>query len=152
MKRERFLTFLRDNILSMFTGSEIIGEEESTNRDACVAQGSGGTLLVKFDRKDEQRFIIKRVQPFKSFEVSLVKSILEEMKGIFKANLSNEFIKGLEGQVIQKAICKALSSRASETLNNLLNLVSFWNAPTPILDTTLPSMYSGIVIYLLLPV
>ncbi|MBR2908877.1 MAG: hypothetical protein IKC11_00840 [Clostridia bacterium] len=130
MKRERFITFLEDNVLSMFTGSEIIGEEESGPRDACVAHGSGGTLLVKFSRSDTTRFVIKRVQPFKSFEVQLVRSILEEMKGIFKANLSNEFIKGLEAQVTQNAICKALTKSASATLNNILNLVSSWGMRT----------------------
>ena len=102
MKRERFITFIRDNILSMFTGSEIVGEEESTPRDACVAQGTGGTLLVKFNRNDTSRFIIKRVQPFKSFEVSLVKSILEEMKDIFKANL----LKGLKAKLLKKPYVK----------------------------------------------
>ncbi len=130
MKRERFITFLQDNILSLFTGSEIVGEEESGPRDACVAQGAGGTILVKFNRADEKRFVIKRVQPFKSFEVSLVKSILEEMKDIFKAKLSNEFIKGLESQVTQKAICKALTKSASSTLNDLLNTVSSWGLRT----------------------
>ena len=130
MKRERFITFLQDNILSLFTGSEIAGEEESGPRDACVAQGTGGTILVKFNRSDESRFIIKRVQPFKSFEVSLVKSILAEMKDIFKAKLSNDFIKGLESQVTQKAICKALTNRSGDTLNDLLNMVSSWGLRT----------------------
>ena len=130
MKKERFITFLEDNVLSMFTGSEIIGEEESGLRDACVALGSGGTLLVKFSRNDTSRFIIKRVQPFKAFEVQLVRSILEEMKNIFRANLSNEFIKGLEAQVTQNAICKALTKSASATLNNILNLVSSWGLRT----------------------
>ena len=72
MKRERFTTFLEDNILSMFTGSEIVGEEESGPRDACVAQGNAGSLLVKFDRNDDYRFIIRRVQPFKAFEISVI--------------------------------------------------------------------------------
>jgi len=130
MKRERFIQFLQDNILSMFTGSDIVGEEESGPRDACVAQGSGGTLLVKFNRSDESRFIIKRVQPFKSFEVSLVKSIIEEMRSIFKAKVADEFIKGLESQVTQKAICRALTKNASSTLNNLLNYVSSWGLRT----------------------
>ena len=130
MKRERFITFLEDNILSMFTGSEIVGEEVSGPRDACVAHGSGGTILVKFSRSDTTRFVIKRVQPFKTFEVQLVRSILEEMKDIFKANLSSEFIKGLEAQVTQNAICKALTKRGSATLNNILNLVSSWGLRT----------------------
>lgn len=65
MKKERFLTFIEDNILSMFTGSEIIGEEESTPRDACVAQGAGGALLVKFKRSDTYRFVINEFNHLK---------------------------------------------------------------------------------------
>lgn len=130
MQRERFITFLEDNILSLFTGSEIIGEEESTTRDACVAQGASGTLLVKFKRSDPVRFVIKRVQPFKSFEVSLVKSIVEEMRVIFKANLNEEFIRGLESQVTQRAICRALTKNAYTTLDSLLTTVSNWGLRT----------------------
>ena len=52
------------------------------------------------------------------------------MKIIFKANLSNEFIKGLEAQVTQNAICKALTKSASTTLNNILNNVASWGLRT----------------------
>ncbi len=130
MKRERFISFLENTILSMFTGSEIVGEEESSNRDACVAQGNGGTLLVKFNRQDASRFIIKRVQPFKSFEISLVRSIIDEMSTLFKANLSEDFITGIESQVTQKAICSALTKNAHSTLNSLLTMVSSWGLRT----------------------
>ncbi len=130
MKRERFLTFLHDHILSMFAGSEIAGEEESGPRDACVAQGTGGTLLVKFSRNDATRFVIKRVQPFKTFELSLVRSIIEESNIIFKTDLGEDFLQGLEGQVTQRAICKALSKSAGETLNTLLTVVSQWGLRT----------------------
>lgn len=130
MKRERFLTFLQDHILSMFTGSEIVGEEDSSPRDACVAQGNGGTLLVKFNRNDTTRFVIKRVQPFKAFEVSLVRSIIEEFSKIFNANLNEDLINGLESRVTQRAICNALSKSASTTLDTLLTLVSNWGLRT----------------------
>lgn len=130
MKRERFIQFLQDNILSLFTGSEIVGEEESGPRDACVAQGAGGTMLVKFNREDEIRFIIKRVQPFKTFEISLVRSILEEMKVVFKASLASDLVKALEVQIIQKAICKALSKSASATLDSILTLITSWGLRT----------------------
>lgn len=130
MKRERFTTFLEDNILSMFTGSEIIGEEESGPRDACVAQGSGGSLLVKFTNTDDYRFIIKRVQPFKSFEVSLVKSIIEEMKAIYSANLDERLVRSLESQITQRAICKALTKNAQKTLDEVLNMVVSWGQRT----------------------
>lgn len=130
MKRERFTTFLEDNILSMFTGSEIVGEEESGPRDACVAQGSAGSLLVKFDRSDDYRFVIRRVQPFKSFEISLVKSIIDEMHHIFKANLDKEYMHGIESQVAQHSICKALTTKARDTLDHLLTAVTQWSLRT----------------------
>ena len=66
MNKQDFLEFLENNVLSLFTGSEIVGEEPSSSRDACVAQGSGGTVLVKFRKADEYRYIVKRVQPFKN--------------------------------------------------------------------------------------
>ena len=130
MKKERFLNFVQDNILSMFTGSEIVGEEESSSRDACVAQGAGGALLIKFDRNDTYRFVIKRVQPFKNFELSLVKSIIEEVGVIYNNKVSDDFIKGLEGLVIEKAICKALSSSSSTTLATLISSINQWGLRT----------------------
>jgi len=130
MKKERFLSFIEDNILSMFTGSEIIGEEESSPRDATVAQGTGGALLVKFKRSDTYRFVIKRVQPFKNFEISLVKSIIEEIGNIYTTKVSEDFIKGLEGLVIEKAICKALTNSASGTLATLITTINHWGLRT----------------------
>ena len=114
----------------MFTGSEIVGEEESGPRDACVAQGVGGALLVKFDKEDDYRFVIKRVQPFKNFEISLVKSIIDEMQSIYRAGLETAYIHGLESSVIQRAICKALSPSAHRTLEKVLALVSNWGLRT----------------------
>ncbi|MBQ9790598.1 MAG: hypothetical protein IJW24_03285 [Clostridia bacterium] len=130
MKKERFLSFVKDNILSMFTGSDIIGEEESSPRDACVAQGTGGSLLVKFNRNDSYRFVIKRVQPFKTFEISLVKSIIEEVSTIYNNKVSDDFIKGLEGLIIEKAICKALTKSASSTLSTLITSINQWGLRT----------------------
>lgn len=130
MKRERFINFLQDNILSLFTGSEIAGEEESGPRDTCVAMGNNGTLLVKFNRTDSTRFIIKRVQPFKAFEISLVRSIMQEVSALFKANISSELIAGLENQVTQRAICRALTKNAYETLDTMLTMVSNWGLRT----------------------
>ena len=67
MKKERFLNFVKDNILSMFTGSEIIGEEESSSRDACVAQGTSGSLLILFSRVSNLRYnIIRRNKNYKN--------------------------------------------------------------------------------------
>ena len=67
MNKSRFLEFVNNYILKMFTGSEIIGEETSSNRDNCVAQGDSGAIKIKFSRSDPYRIIVKRAQPFKNF-------------------------------------------------------------------------------------
>lgn len=125
MKKELFLNFVQDNILSLFTGSEIAGEEESSSRDACVAQGSAGTILVKFKHSDNYRLIIKRVQPFKVFEVSLVRSIIEEIKKVYNPDVPFEFIKNIENFVVEKAICRALTEHYT-TLQTLISEISDW--------------------------
>lgn len=114
----------------MFTGSELAGDEESTPRDATVALGAGGTIMVKFSKADTYRLIIKRVQPFKSFEVSLVRSIIEEMGAIYATKLNMGYIKDMEAHVIQKAICNALSSNAGKTLHELLGQMESWSQRT----------------------
>ena len=65
MNKTRFLEFVNDYILKMFTGSSIIDEEPSSPRDNIVAQADGGAVKVKFSREDNYRVIIKRAQPFK---------------------------------------------------------------------------------------
>lgn len=39
MEKVEFEEFLKTNVLSIFTGSVIVGEEPSTTRDALVALG-----------------------------------------------------------------------------------------------------------------
>lgn len=117
-------------MLSIFTGSEIVGSEDSTPRDAVVALGSGGTVMVKFKKADNYRLVIKRVQPFKSFEISLIRSIIEEMSAIYHSTLGANYFKDLENLVIQKAVCKALSSTANKTINEILNQMESWSQRT----------------------
>ncbi|MBO4569996.1 MAG: hypothetical protein J5689_02125 [Clostridia bacterium] len=130
MKREDFTKFIEDHVLSIFTGSEIIGFDESNSRDAIVALGVNGTMLVKFNRLDNYRIIIKRVQPFKSFEINLVKTIIEEMSDLYSSNLGPEYIKDMEAYLIEKAICIALSNSASKTLHDILRLLEAWGQRT----------------------
>lgn len=126
MKREQFTTFIEDHVLSLFTGSEIVGDEESSPRDALVALGTGGVILVKFSKADTYRLIIKRVQPFKSFEVSLVRSIVEELGAIYASSVGANYIKDMEPHVISKAVCNALSAGAGKTLHELVALLESW--------------------------
>ena len=99
MDKIQFADFIKTNILSIFTGSEIVGEEPSTPRDALVAQGSGGMLLVKFNKQDDYRYQVKRIQPFKNYEVSLVKSIVTELGTLRDQNIEESYSNYPPGKV-----------------------------------------------------
>lgn len=130
MNKSRFIEFVNDYILKMFTGSEIIGEEVSSPRDNCVAQGESGGIKIKFTREDNYRLLIKRAQPFKNFEIHLVKFIMEEMGKVLKLGLSDEYKVGLEDLIIEKAICKSLTNSSSKTISLLLSELGYWGQRT----------------------
>ena len=130
MKKTQFLNFLQNDILPLFTGSEIIGEEPSSSRDNCVAQGDAGSIKIKFSRNDTYRIIVKRAQPFKNFEVHLIKSIIDEMNKIYSIKAVEEYKLGIENMIIEKAICKSLTNTASKTLGLLLNEMTYWSQRT----------------------
>ena len=109
MDKQGFITFLEENILSIFTGSYIEGEIPSSPRDSLVAQGKGGRILVKVNKEDDYRIAIKKIQPFKAFEVSLVKSIISELIEIKSDNISDAYFSVLQKHIIEKAICKSVS-------------------------------------------
>lgn len=129
MDKQEFLTFVEDNILSLFTGSEVVGEEDSSPRDACVAQGVNGSILIKFKKTDDFRFIVKRAQPFKTFEISIIKSIIDEISKIYSSRLAKEYRSTLEHIIIERAICKSLTVYHS-TLQLILNGITNWGQRT----------------------
>ena len=129
MNKQDFLEFLEGNVLSLFTGSEVVGEEPSSVRDACVAQGVGGSVLVKFKKSDEYRFIIKRVQPFKKFEIAIIKTIIAEMGKIYVTKIAQEYRRQIEHMIMERAICKAITVNHS-TLQTLLTELSSWSQRT----------------------
>ena len=130
MDKIKFAEFIKSNILSMFTGSELVGEEPSTVRDALVAQGAGGSLLVKFNRNDEYRYQIKRIQPFKRYEVALVKSIITELGQIRDQNIDETYFKTLQNFVIERAICKSVNESSYETLLEIVASLNKWSSRT----------------------
>lgn len=130
MLKPRFLEFVHDYILKMFTGSDIIGEEPSSPRDNIVAQGDSGAVKIKFSREDNFRIIIKRAQPFKNFEMHLIKSVIEEMHKINELNVTEDYKKGLKDLIIEKAICRSLTNSSSKTLSALLNEMGYWSQRT----------------------
>ena len=130
MNKTRFLEFIHDYILKMFTGSEIIGEEESSTRDNIVAQSDSGGVKVKFSREDNYRVIIKRAQPFKMFEMQLIRSIIDEMHKVNNLSITEDYKSGLKNLIIEKAICRCLTNSSSKTLSLMLNELTHWGQRT----------------------
>ncbi|MBO7527857.1 MAG: hypothetical protein J6T74_08230 [Clostridia bacterium] len=129
MEKEKFLEYVRAMIIPMFTGSVIVGEVESNARDSEVALGPGGTVLIKPTKGDEYRLILKRNLAFKTNEVSLIRSIIEETDRVSNLGLEeNSYLTRLNMTALEKAICESISEGASETLlNTIMILDSFAN-------------------------
>ena len=131
MDKNQFIEFLKSIVLSIFTGSEIVGEEESSPRDALVAMGTAGSLLVKFQKTDETRLVIKRSQPFKNFEVNLVRSIVSELLEIYNNDFGKEGYRPvLQQHIIEEAICKSVSESSYETILSIVREITKWGNRT----------------------
>ena len=130
MDKQGFITFLEENILSIFTGSYIEGEIPSSPRDSLVAQGKGGRILVKVNKEDDYRIAIKKIQPFKAFEVSLVKSIISELIEIKSDNISDAYFSVLQKHIIEKAICKSVSETSYKTMLKIVSFMNKWGSRT----------------------
>jgi len=76
MEKERFYKVINKLVLPLFTGSYLVGEEESSSRDSEVAYGKQNTLLVKANKNDDYRLIIKRGRAFQPVEANLLRIIL----------------------------------------------------------------------------
>ena len=129
MDKQEFLDFVEKNILSLFTGSEIIGEEESSPRDACVALGSNGTILLKFNKPDNYRLVVKRIQPFKPFEISIIRSMIEEMSKIYTNKLARDYRKQIEHIILERPICRSITTNF-DALQNILSALEHWGMRT----------------------
>ncbi len=123
MDKSEFYKVVNKLILPLFTGSFIEGEEESSSRDSEVAFGSRSSLLIKPSKTDEYRLILKRGQPFQTFEVNLLKSILNEINQISQLNLDDEsYISVLQKNAIEKSICLSISD--NDTANVMFGVIS----------------------------
>ncbi len=129
MNKQKFTEFVQTNILSLFTGSEIVSEEPSSPRDACVAQGTGGSVLVKYKKNDDYRLVIKRTIPFKKFEISIIKTIISEVGKFNSTKLTPEYLQTIERTITERAICISLTPHY-RTLLSLLQSINSWGQRT----------------------
>lgn len=130
MEKSAFINLLNTLITPLFTGCEIVGEEESSSRDSEVAI-SNGLLLCKMDKSDEYRIQLKRVLSFKNSDAVLVRAILSEISTINQYNISEAgHIKNLQMYSLEKAICKSVCENAYATLHGLINELNLWSSRT----------------------
>ena len=121
MTKEVFIKDVQELVLPLFTGSHIAGEDVSSNRDNEVAQGPGGTMLVKPHKDDEYRLIIKRSQPFKNADIELMRAIVFELDQINDYGIDDKtYTNRLNALAMEKAICKSLTEVSSDTLLNII--------------------------------
>lgn len=127
MNKEQFVYLTKKVILPLFTGAQIVGEEVSSSRDFEVAQGLNGSMLLKPNKQDEYRLIIKRNQPFKNKDIMLVKCIMNELLTISEYDLSDQvYTNKLQSVAIEKAICKSISESSSQVLLELIEELTKW--------------------------
>lgn len=133
MEKETFINYVESIILPLFTGSSIAGEEESSSRDSEVALGTGGTVLIKPNKNDEYRIILKRNLSFRANEVALLKSIISELNNVSNLGLllpDLSYQRRLNMTAIEKAICESITETASETLLNIVTMLDSYSSRT----------------------
>jgi len=124
MEKVEFYKIVDKLILPLFTGSFIDGEEESSTRDSEVAFGKKNSLLIKPSKTDEYRLVLKRGQPFQTFEVNLLKAILAELNNISQLEFADDsYISVLQENAIEKSICKSICDN-EETVTSMFGIIN----------------------------
>lgn len=132
LQKEEFYGIVEKLILPLFTGSFVGGEEISSARDNEVAYGKNNSLLIKPSKACEYRIILRRGQPFKTFELNLLKSIISAINDISELEITDEnYVKTLQGYAIEKAICSSITDDVtSQTLMGVVSELARWGNRT----------------------
>lgn len=132
MEKQEFYRIVNKLILPLFTGSCIDGEEESTSRDSEVAYGKKNSLLIKPSKVDEYRLILKRGQPFQTFEINLLKSIFAELNKITQIEWEDDsYVQVLQENAIEKSICESICEYGSaNVMFGIINELEKWAVRT----------------------
>ena len=131
MQKEKFYVVLTKLILPLFTGSILVGEEESSTRESEVALGKQNSLLIKPNKSADYRFVIKRGRAYQTFELSLLKNIIKELSEIDEtAILDPTYELTLQEKAIEKAVCDSVASSASSVMLGLVTALTRWSNRT----------------------
>lgn len=132
MDKESFNRIVEKLILPLFTGSYIDGEEVSSSRDSEVAYGKQNSLLIKPNKSADYRLVLKRGQPFQILELNLLKSVISELNTIAELGIVDEnYLRSLQDQAIEKAICLSLSDAdTAMTMQGIIAELNKWASRT----------------------
>lgn len=131
MEKEKFYFIVNRLILPLFTGSYLLGEEESSAREAEVALGKQNSLLIKPNKTADYRLILKRGRAFQPFEINLLKNILKEINDITEVPLLDPtYEMTLLDKAIEKAVCDSVALSASSTMLGLVTALNQWSERT----------------------
>lgn len=131
LDKDKFYVVLTKLILPLFTGSVLMGEEESNARESEIAIGKQNSLLIKPNKSADYRFIIKRGRAFQPFEISLLKNILKELSQINEsAFLDPTYELTLQEKAVEKAVCDSVAPSASSVMLGLISALTKWSHRT----------------------
>ncbi len=131
MDKAEFYDVVEKLIVPLFTGSYLAGETESSPRDQEVALGTSNSVLLKPNKSDEYRLILKRGQAFKSFEVNLIRLIIDELNELTTLGIQDKtYLKKLYGLVIEKAIIESITDTGGDTILGIISGLEKWAART----------------------
>ncbi len=131
MDKLEFYEVVGKLIVPLFTGSYLAGEMESSSRDLEVALGKSNSILLKPTKLDDYRIILKRGQAFKSFEVNLIRAIINEINDISEMNIEDKmYLHYLQNLAIEKALIESITENGSETIMGIIKALEKWASRT----------------------
>ncbi len=129
MEKLEFYDIVGKLIVPLFTGSNLVGETESSSRDMEVALGKGNTILLKPSKSDDYRLILKRGQAFKTFEVELIRSIIREINDIALMHITDKmYLIHLYNLAIERALIESITESGADTILGIISYLESWAA------------------------
>ncbi|MBE7075713.1 MAG: hypothetical protein E7375_01410 [Clostridiales bacterium] len=131
MQKEEFYEVVSKLIVPLFTGSVLAGEVESSARDLEVALGKGNSILLKPNKSDDYRLVLRRGQAFKSFEVNIIRSIIHELFEISALQIKDKlYLQSLQNMAIEKALIESITDNGAQTILGIITSLEKWASRT----------------------
>lgn len=131
MNKSEFYDVVGKLIVPLFTGSYLAGEIESSSRDMEVALGKSNSILLKPSKLDDYRIVLKRGQAFKSFEVNLIRSIMQVLNELSELHIKDKiYLAKLQSMAIERALVETLTETGADTILGIVGGLEKWASRT----------------------